>query len=40
MIVNIAACRGVADASTAAAIAAMRTAGAETVASCADLIAV
>lgn len=40
VIVNLAACRGVADASTAAAIAAMRAAGAETVASCADLIAV
>lgn len=40
VIINLAACRGVADATTAAAIAAMRAAGAETVASCADLVAV
>jgi len=40
VIVNLAACRGVAGESTAAAIAAMRAAGAETVASCADLLAI
>ncbi len=40
VIVNLAACRGVADITTAAAIAAMRAAGAETVAGCAELVAV
>jgi nicotinamidase/pyrazinamidase len=40
VIVNLAACRGVAGETTAAAIAAMGAAGAETVASCADLLAV
>jgi nicotinamidase/pyrazinamidase len=40
VIVNLAACRGVASETTAAAIAAMRAAGAETVASAAELLAV